>query len=166
MRTIWFWLALIIASALTTATAGCSSPPKFDNGLTGPEAPLYSERLLLLTFERESNFTPLAHHQVEVALTGPGRIVTPPEGRGVTDSSGRLSIAVAPVAVYDQSALKTGDFVVDYPVDLTVTISDTIGSYQWALDCRQSFARYRDPLYRGLNRDPSPVPLNLTLTVP
>ncbi|MDR1677418.1 MAG: hypothetical protein LBS44_03400, partial [Deltaproteobacteria bacterium] len=79
---------------------------------------------------------------------------------------GQLEVLIDPVAVYDQSALKSGDIVVDYPAQLTVSL--TLGStvYEWDLDGHDSFARYRDPLYHGLDRDPDPTTLSLTLTIP
>ncbi|MDR2443230.1 MAG: hypothetical protein LBE31_06895 [Deltaproteobacteria bacterium] len=146
--------------------SGCSYPQRFENGLSGLEAPTGHGRLLILTFERESDFSPLAHQSVTVAMTSPGAVKSPIDGQGLTDSNGQLTISVSTVAVYDKSALKTGDVVVEYPVDLLVTLKTTGQTYQWDLDARQSFARYRDPLYRGLNRDLSPEPLHLTLTVP
>jgi hypothetical protein len=157
-------VALLALAALVFF--GCSFPKPFDNGLAGPEAPEARDRELILTFERESDFTPLAGQFVNVALLGPGELLIPPKGRGVTDGSGRLKLVVSPVAVYDKSALKSGDIVIEYPVELTVALAVGGATFEWDLDARQSFARYRDPLYQGLNRDPANEPLHLTLTIP
>jgi hypothetical protein len=148
------------------AAAGCSYPQRFDNGLTGPEAPARADRELVLTFERESDFAPMAGRAVTVTLNGPGEVLVPEGGRGRTDGSGRLRLVVSPVAVYDRSALKTGDIVVEYPAPLTVAMVVGPATFEWDLDAGQSFARYRDPLYRGLNRDPAPSPWHMTLTIP
>lgn len=145
---------------------GCSYPQRFDNGLAGPEAPDKHDRELVLTFERESDFSPLAGRQVTVILTSPGELLIPAKGRGVTDGAGRLRLVISPVAVYDKSALKTGDIVVDYPAELTVAMVEEGATFEWDLDASQSFARYQDPLYQGLNRDPASAPLNMTLTIP
>jgi hypothetical protein len=128
--------------------------------------PETAERELELTFERESDFTPLAGRAIQIELKGPGELKIPTGGRGVTDGYGRLRLVVAPVAVYDRSALKTGDIVIEYPVDLTLSMTVEGTVFEWDLDARQSFARYQDPLYQGLNRDPSLEPYRLTLTIP
>jgi hypothetical protein len=158
-------LAAVLAAVLAFLAA-CSYPQRFDNRLAGPEAPPSPDRELVLTFERESDFSPLAGHRVEVTLKGPGRLVAPAGGEAVTDRAGRLTIVVSPVAEYDRSALKTGDIVIEYPVDLTVAMVVGRTTFEWDLDARQSFARYQDPLYQGLNRDPGDGPLHLTLTIP
>ena len=162
-----FWVAALIAAAILAALAfsGCSYPQRYDNGLAGPEIPESRYRELILTFERESDFAPLAGRAVSVALTGHGEILVPSRGRGVTDGSGRLKLVISPVAIYDKSALKTGDIVVEYPVDLTVAMVVDGDTFEWDLDARQSFARYQDPLYQGLNREPTKEPLHLTLTI-
>jgi hypothetical protein len=157
-------LAALLATLL--AVSGCSYPQRFDSPLSGPQAPESHDRELVVTFERESDFSPLAGRAVTVLLKGPGELLVPAQGRGVTDGSGRLRVLVSPVAVYDQSALKTGDIVIEYPVDLTLSMTIGDATFEWDLDARQSFARYQDPLYQGLNRDPATEPLFLTLTIP
>ncbi|MDR1486664.1 MAG: hypothetical protein LBT62_01525, partial [Deltaproteobacteria bacterium] len=79
---------------------------------------------------------------------------------------GQIEIAIEPVGVYDRSALENGDIVVEYPAYLTVSLNLDNTDYTWELDHLESFARYQDPLYQGLNRDPDTTPLVMTLTVP
>jgi hypothetical protein len=156
---------LASAAALWPA-AGCSSPARFDNHLTAVEAPLFPERRLTLIFEREGDFRPLAGREVRLTVLAPAKLVSPADGRGVTDAAGRLEARVEPTAVYDRSALKTGDVVVEFPVFMTALMAIDGAVYEWDIDDRESFARYQDPLYRGLNRDPGAEPLRLTLTLP
>ena len=125
-----------LALAVAALISGCSYPQRFENGLAGPEVPESRDRELVLTFERESDFAPLAGQAVTVTLLGPGELVAPAKGRGVTDGSGRLRLVVSPVAVYDKSALKTGDIVVEYPVDLTVAMVVGGATFEWDLDAR------------------------------
>ncbi|MDR2368127.1 MAG: hypothetical protein LBF58_08485 [Deltaproteobacteria bacterium] len=156
-------LAALLAAALLPA---CASPPRYEDALLETQVKSAFPRRLLLTFERESNFSVLAHREVTVAVKPPATLLSPPSGTGRTDASGQLEIVVEPVAIYDRKAIKGGDLVVDYPVELTVSIVADSAVYEWDLDGHDSFARYSDPLYRGLDRDPDASALNLTLTVP
>jgi hypothetical protein len=148
------------------AAAGCAYPAPFDNGLYGAEVPIYPERRLVLVFETEKTFSPVAGALVNIEVAPPVRLLAPTSGQGRTDANGALTIALAPVAKYDQSALKAGDVAIDYPIALTVTMERGGRLLAWDLSDNQSFARYRDPLYQGLNRDPDAEPALITLTMP
>jgi hypothetical protein len=145
---------------------GCSSPSRFENSLIGPQAPVGNQKKMVLTFERESNFAILSQREVTIEVQAPATLVSPQSNQIWTDSAGQVELLIDPVAIYDRSALKSGDIVVDYPVQLTVALTDGSTVYEWDLDGHDSFARYQDPLYRGLDRDPDPTTLNLTLTIP
>jgi hypothetical protein len=161
-RAILPWAILLALVALS----GCSSPSRYEDGLIGAQAPVGNRRRILLTFERESDFSALAHREVLVSVREPATLASPAGGRGLTDQSGQIELLVDPVAVYDRDALKSGDIIVDYPAELTVSMAIGGTVYEWDLDGHDSFARYADPLYRGLDRDPDPATLSLTLTVP
>jgi hypothetical protein len=148
------------------AFTGCAYPTPFDNGLFGPEAPVYPERKLVLIFEKDGSFTPIAGAKATIEVAPPARLISPSSGTGVTDGDGTLALTIAPVAQYDKSALLAGDIAVDYPIALTVTMERGGRLLAWDLNDNQSFARYRDPLYQGLNRDPAEEPAFMTLTLP
>ncbi|MDR1577474.1 MAG: hypothetical protein LBT86_04495 [Deltaproteobacteria bacterium] len=145
---------------------GCAYPTPFENGLYGPEAPWYPERKLTLIFEREKTFDPVAGAKVTIEVEPPAKLLSPASGVGATDGDGALTLIVAPVAQYDQSVLKQGDIAVDFPFNLKVTMERGGQTLAWELSDNQSFARYRDPLYQGLNRDPDAAPGFLTLVAP
>jgi hypothetical protein len=76
-------------------------------------------------------------------------------------------VVYAPALFYDLSAAQEGDVVADFPALLFVTL-DAGGDeiIEFEVDDSLSFARYQDPLYQGLNRDPSPGPTYVNLAVP
>ena len=156
--------AITLLSALIFTA--CPWPGKYEDKLLENQVTPPAPKVFILTFERESDFTALAGRQVTVAAKEPAVLISPENGRGRTGPDGRLEIIVEPPAIYDRKALKGGDIVVDYPAEITVTLDAGQAVYEWDLDGRDSFARYSDPLYRGLDRDPDPSPLNLTLTIP
>lgn len=145
----------------------CASPERYEDRLGGSsQIQVANPRKLSLTFERESNYAALASQEVTVTVKSPATLVSPANGRARTDSTGTMEIVVMPVAIYDKNALKAGDIVVDFPAELTVSMAVGQAIYEWDIDGHESFARYSDPLYRGLNRDPDPEALSLTLTIP
>jgi hypothetical protein len=148
------------------AVTGCAYPTPFDNGLYGPEAPVYPERKLVLIFEKEGSFNPIVGARAKIEVAPPARLISPSQGTGVTDVDGTLALTIAPVAQYDQSALLAGDIAVDYPISITVTMEREGRELSWELNDNQSFVRYRDPLYQGVNRDPAKEPAFMTLTLP
>jgi hypothetical protein len=145
---------------------GCAYPAPFDNGLYGTQAPVFDRRELTLIFEQEHSYEPVAGAAVNIEAAPPVRLISPESGRAVTDSSGAVHIALFPVAQYDQSVLKQGDIVVDYPAELKITMERGGKLLSWNVSDTQSFARYRDPLYQGLNRDPDTEPGRMTLSLP
>jgi hypothetical protein len=157
---------MAVAALSAVLFSGCATPTRYEDNLIETQIQPTNPRRLVLTFERESNFTALAHRRVTVTVKAPATLISPASGSGLTDSSGKIEIVVEPVAIYDRKALKSGDIVVDYPAQLTVAIAADSKVYEWDLDGHDSFARYGDPLYRGLDRDPDTSDLYLTLTVP
>jgi hypothetical protein len=92
---------------------------------------------------------------VAVETEAPTRLVSPVGGIGRTDARGTLELVFAPLPNYDRAALAGGDVIVDFPVKARLTVSPAGGaSFTYPLDEKETFARYADPLYRGLTRDP------------
>ncbi|MDR1608469.1 MAG: hypothetical protein LBT38_08710 [Deltaproteobacteria bacterium] len=151
---------------LALAFFGCAYPAPFDNGLYGAQAPLYPERQITLVFEKAKTFSPVAGALVKIEVEPPARLISPAGGEGRTSSDGTIALTVATVAQYDQSVIKQGDIAVDFPINFKVTMDRGGQTLVWDLADNQSFARYRDPLYQGLNRDPDPHPGFITLTAP
>jgi len=60
-----------------------------------------------------------------------------------------------------------GDIVADFPVRATLTVSRAgRTAFQETLNDTQTFARYADPLYQGLDRDPVNEPTYHHIRVP
>jgi hypothetical protein len=151
--------------SLLMVLSACATPRTFDNGLFNLLAPDPFERRLILIFERENSFRPISGALVKINLMEENELLLPHNGQGTTDSSGQLEVLILPRAEYDQSALKNGDLLVEFPINISITLFDGEESWEWTIDDRQSLARYRDPLYQGLNRDPTSASY-LTLTLP
>ncbi|MDR0881878.1 MAG: hypothetical protein LBP55_04990 [Candidatus Adiutrix sp.] len=133
--------------------------------LTDPTAPPVGyQRQITVVLER-ANFRPVAGAEVAIEVEAPTRLISPASGRGRTDSQGALELVFEPVPRYGPEALKSGDIVADFPLRATLTIGGR-GGLQRVIDDRQTFARYADPLYQGLNRDPEPGPTYLQMTIP
>lgn len=146
----YFAAALLALTGLALAW-GCSSRPAALKDPTAP--PTNYQRRMVLVLER-SGFYPAAGVEVQVKVEGPARLVSPASGRGRTNAQGALELIFEPVAHYDQAALRGGDVVAEFPVKATLSI----GGVRRVLEDRQTFARYADPLYQGLNRDPETKP--------
>lgn len=131
---------------------GCSSRPA---ALKDPAAPPAGyQRRLVVVLERPG-FYPAAGVEVRVEVEGAARLVSPASGRGRTNGQGALELVFEPWPHYDQAALRGGDVVAEFPVKASLIIG---GGTRRALEDRQTFARYADPLYQGLNRDPETKP--------
>lgn len=126
---------------------GCSSRPAVLRDPTAP--PTDYQRRMVVVLERPG-FYPAAGVAVRVEVEGPTRLVSPASGQGRTNAQGALELVFEPVAHYDQAALRGGDIVAEFPIKATLSI----GGVRRVLEDRQTFARYADPLYQGLNRDP------------
>ena len=100
---------------------------------------------------------------VTIETEPPTQLVSPADGFGRTDERGRLELVFAPLPHYDQAALTGGDIIADFPVRARLIIGGTLAG---EIDDRETFARYADPLYRGLNRDPDGQPAHLFIYLP
>lgn len=111
------------------------------------------QRRMVVVLERPG-FYPAAGVEVRVEVEAPARLVSPASGRGRTDGQGALELVFEPLPEYDRRVLSGGDVVVEFLVKAHLTIGDR----KRTLEDRQTFARYADPLYQGLNRDPETRP--------
>lgn len=156
--------ALLAAALLGLFLAGCSAVGT--EGLSRPEAPEAYRRTIVLVLERP-DFRPLGGVEVSIETEAPTRLLQPAGGRGRTDGRGGLELVFEPLPHYDQSVWAGGDIIVDYPIKARLLIERPgRGALEVVLDDRESFARYADPLYQGLNRDPETGLTYYTVTVP
>jgi hypothetical protein len=160
------WLSIFLVLTFLSFSASCVAPNRYRSGLEAPLAPIYKERRLTIIFERENDFSSLANIDINIILDSPAKLISPAVGLGRTNQEGRLELIIEPVAVYDQHTLKGEDVIIDYPAILTISFNDGSKIYEWKIDASESFARYQDPLYQGLNRDPDSAPYLVTLTIP
>ncbi len=151
MRFADFLSGLLSLTAAVAILAGCGPRPA---ALTDPTAPPPGyQRRIMLVVER-ADFSPVAGAEVSIEVEEPTRLISPAGGRGRTDARGGLELVFAPLPHYDRAAAKAGDIVVDFPVKAKLTVGGGRGALVRYLDDRESFARYADPLYQGLSRDP------------
>jgi hypothetical protein len=152
------------AALLAVFLAGCAPRPA---ELADPAAPRAGyQRRIMLVLER-ADFRPVAGAQVTIETLAPTRLVSPSGGQGRTDARGGLELVFEPLPEYDRSAAKAGDVVADFPVRAKLTIGGTgAGSLVRWIDDRETYARYADPLYQGLSRDPETGVTYYSLIVP
>jgi hypothetical protein len=141
-------LVLVIALALVPGCGVRRIPPY---GTPPPESYL---RRLVLVVER-ADFRPAAGTPVLIETAPSTKLLSPAGGRGLTDAQGRLELVFAPRPEPNEAARAGGDVIVDYPVRATLTLP---GGRTLTLEDRETFARYADSAYQGLNRDPSETP--------
>ena len=144
---IW---ALIFLAGL--ALAGCG--PRGAT-LDDPSAPPggYQRKIVLLL--HRPDFRPVAGARVKIAAEAPTRLISPAGGEGRTDAQGALELLFEPLPHYDQKVLDGGDIVAEFPIKAYLTITGVPGAPLLRLiDDKESFARYADPLFHGLNRNP------------
>ncbi|UQZ89676.1 hypothetical protein C4J81_10835 [Deltaproteobacteria bacterium Smac51] len=145
---------LVMAVAAALAVVGCSAVGR--EKLSRPEAPENYQRRIMLVVERP-DFRPVGGAEITIETEAPTRLVAPAGGRGRTDGQGALELVFEPVPHYDRSAWAGGDIIVEYPVRAKLIIRrQGRAAAEVILDDKESFARYADPLYQGLNRDPEP----------
>jgi hypothetical protein len=149
-------LALALLTALAWGCGGLKSPP------AGIEPPADYQRRLLLIVER-ADFRPAAGVPLTIKPGPQTRLVSPAGGRRLTAARGRLDLVFAPVPQPLEPARAGGDVIVDYPVQAVLTFA---GGRQAAIDDRETFARYQDESYQGLNRDPEVNPSYYMITLP
>jgi hypothetical protein len=135
----------------------------------GPAPPLaaeFPERRVILVFEGERDFRPLAGRRVKIILSSPAVLVSPAGGAATVGPGGEVEVVYRPAAVYSESALAAGDVLADFPAVLFVSMDLGSEIFEWQVDDTLTYARYRDPLYRGLDRDPDPGPSYINLMLP
>lgn len=133
--------------------AGCGGPRRA--ALKDPSAPPAGyQRKIVVVLER-AGFRPAPGEQIKVAVEAPTRLVSPSGGVGRTDARGALELVFEPAPHYDDQALKGGDIIADFPIKAYLSIGGPGRSPLIRLiEDRETYARYADPLYQGLNRDP------------
>jgi hypothetical protein len=147
--------------SLTLLTA-CAIPTR--EPVQARETPRFTERTIVLVFEREGSFAPVKNASVTLNLSPPAVLISPSSGHAVTGQNGELELTYQPVAIYDEPALNDGDIIADFPARLKITLDIGRGEvYEWDFEENLSYARYQDPLYQGLNRDPDPGPAYVNL---
>lgn len=154
-----FWLALWAILA-----GGCGPKPA---ALSDPTAPPsgYQRRIVLMV--ESNNYYPVPGAGVIVKVEEPTSLISPADGQGRTDAKGSLELVFVPYPHYDRQVLAGGDIIADFPVKATVTVSRPgRPAVTKIIDDTQTFARYADPLYQGLNRDPADEATHLYITVP
>lgn len=153
-----------LAGLLLLSLAGCGPRPA---ALSDPTAPPTGYLRRMVVVVETSDFHPVAGAEVAVTVEGPTVLVSPAGGRGRTDGRGALELVFEPHPHYDQKVLAGGDIVADFPVRGRLTISRAgRATFTVELNDSQTFARYADPLYQGLNRDPVAEPTYLHISVP
>jgi hypothetical protein len=145
----------VLAAALIW---GCARRPP----LPTDQPPQVFLRHLILVLEW-ADYRPAAGLAVNIQTGPTARLVSPAEGRGRTDSQGRLELIFAPRPQPDAAARAGGDIIVDYPIQALLTLPD---GRVLDLDDREVFARYADARYQGLNRDPEPGPVYYLISLP
>jgi len=141
-------LVAVLALALALGCGGHRTPPP------GAEPPKGYLRRLVLVVER-ADYGPAAGMSVLIEPGPSTTLVSPADGRGRTDAQGRLELVFAPSPEPNQAARVGGDVIVDYPVQAVLTLS---GGRTLTLDDRETYARYADAAYQGLDRDPEAEP--------
>ena len=143
------WLsALVLLTLAAAVAAGCAARPAV---LADPTAPPAGYQRRIMVVVETADFRPVAGAEVRIEVEAPTRLIEPASGRGRTNGQGGLELVFEPLPHYDQGAMVGGDIIVDFPIKAFVTVG---GSVRRVLNDRETFARYADPLYQGLNRDP------------
>ncbi len=153
-------LGLLLAAL---AFGGCASRPR----PAEPDAPPagYQRRIVVLV--ERADFQPVAGAQVRIEVEAPTQLISPAGGVGRTDGRGALELVFEPRPQYDRGALTGGDIIADFPIRAVLTIGRAGGApVKRVIEDRQTFARYADPLYQGLNRDPETEATYFGLTMP
>ena len=149
------WLLMAALAALAWGCGHRAPPP-------GDEPPQNYLRRLVLVVER-ADYRPAAGVPIDIE-TGPlTELLSPAEGRGHTEGRGRLELVFAPRPQPHKTARAGGDVIVDYPVQAVLTLPD---GQAVTLDDRETFARYADAIYQGLNRDPETGPGHYVISLP
>ncbi len=157
--------AIIWALTLVALTALGGGGPRRPV-LADPTAPPggYQRKIVLLL--QRPDFRPIVGARVKIAAEAPTRLVSPAAGEGRTDANGNLEMIFEPLPHYDQKALSGGDIIAEFPIKADLTITGVPGSpLVRVIDDKESFARYADPLFQGLDRDPEAEATYYRLTI-
>lgn len=150
------------AALLMCAALACAAPGR--EKLLAPQAPESYQRRIMLVLERE-DFRPVPG--AEIRVESDTTLLKPAGGAGRTDARGGLELVFQPLPHYDQSAWAGGDIIVEYPIKARLLIKRPgRADLEVELSERETFARYADPLYQALNRDPEPGLTYYTVVVP
>ena len=156
---------LVMAVALGLGLGGgCASNPVTLADPTAP--PAGYQRHIMLVLERP-DFSPIAGAQVSISVESPTKLVSPAQGHGRTNAQGGLELIFAPLPHYDETVGLGGDVVADFPVVAKLTVKRPRRA-QVTLDFKdqETFARYADPIYQGLSRDPETEMTYYNLVLP
>ena len=143
---------LLLLTLLALALGGCSARPA---ALSDPTAPPAGYQRQIMLVVENSGFHALAGAEVTIETEAPTRLISPEGGRGRTNGQGGLLLIFEPLPNYDDAVLAGGDVLADFPIKARITVRQggrTLTTRM--LTDRETFARYADPLYQGLNRDP------------
>ncbi|MGL4208049.1 MAG: hypothetical protein ACRCTY_01540 [Candidatus Adiutrix sp.] len=134
-----------LAFFIMVGCAGASYAPR------PRQEPVNYLRHITLVVE-DKNFKPLAGAEVHITAIAPTRLLSPLNGRGRTDKNGHLKLIFQPLAQYQKKPLADEDLIVDFLTQAKLVIDGGL-TFEIKIDDWQSFARYCDPLYQGLNRN-------------
>ena len=153
-------LLIVVASVLLPLAGGCGPRPAV---LADPTAPPtgYQRRIIVVAESRD--FYPIAGAEILVEVEEPTLLISPIGGRGRTNSKGELELVFEPHPHYDRKVMAGGDIVADFPVRAKVTVGR---AHTETINDTQTFARFADPLYQGLNRDPLTDATHHFITIP
>ena len=158
-----FFICFLCCGALTLAACGSAKTTQVGRLESPPVAYL---RHLVLVFEKETTFAPIVGARLTIETEAPTRLIQPADAVGRTGTQGEIDLIFEPYANYDDAALKVGDQVVEYPIKAKISLH--LGSQVMTVDLNdeESFARYQDPLYQGLNRNPAEGETYYIISVP
>lgn len=150
-NTAVFPVLLVIIAALGFWSCSPAKPARLSKPTAPPEG---YQRRIVIVLERP-DFRPVAGAWIKVEAEVPTVLVSPAGGMGQTNGQGGLTLIFEPKPHYDEKALAGDDIIVDFPVKAKLTITGAgRGPLVRYIDDRETFARYADPLYQGLNRNP------------
>lgn len=151
-KTLRLGVPAVILIGLTAALGACSGKSA---KLADPTAPPTGYQRQIMLVVENAGFHPVAGAEVKIEIEAPTKLISPEDGLGRTDGQGGLLLIFEPLPHYDEAVVAGGDVLADFPIKAKITVRRG-GRVLTArvLTDRETFARYADPLYQGLNRDP------------
>ena len=123
--------------------------------LADPTAPPTGYQRQIMLVVENSAFHAIAGADVTIETESPTRLISPADGRGRTNGQGGLLLVFEPLPHYDDAVVAGGDVLADFPIKAKIIVRRSGRTLTTrVLTDRETFARYADPLYQGLNRDP------------